>query len=46
MLGQEVFLKGKYIELGVHTVGSFGTAYVCAVGGVWGKVTVSPSLES
>ena len=25
-LGDEVFLKGRYIEVGVHQVGSFGTA--------------------
>jgi hypothetical protein len=25
-IGNEVFLKGRYMEVGVHTVGSFGTA--------------------
>jgi hypothetical protein len=24
-IGNEIFLKGKYIELGVHGVASFGT---------------------
>ena len=28
-VGDEVFLKGKYIELGIHSVGSFGTRHVC-----------------
>ena len=26
--GNEVFLKGQYIELGIHSVASFGTRYV------------------
>ena len=26
--GTEVFLKGKYIEVGIHTVASFGTRCV------------------
>jgi hypothetical protein len=32
-VGNEVLLKGKYIELGIHSVGSFGTMYVvCLLG--------------
>ncbi len=27
--GDEVFLKGAYIEVGMHYVGSFGTRCVC-----------------
>ena len=27
-VGDEVLLKGAYLELGVHSVGSFGTVYV------------------
>ena len=27
-VGDEVLLKGRYIELGIHSVGSFGTVYV------------------
>jgi hypothetical protein len=28
VVGNEVFLKGKYIEVGIHSVASFGTSYV------------------
>jgi hypothetical protein len=27
-VGNETFLKGKYIEVGIHSVASFGTLYV------------------
>ena len=27
-VGGEVFLKGLYVELGIHAAGSFGTVYV------------------
>jgi hypothetical protein len=31
VVGNEVFLKGKYIEVGIHSVASFGTVYVACI---------------
>ena len=36
-VGTEVFMKGQYIEVGVHTVGSFGTQYVAGQARVRGS---------
>ncbi len=46
-VGNEVFLKGLYLELGIHSSGSFGTRYCDPVGSLQriGRVCAESALH-